>query len=68
MWQKIKVNNLIFYQFNYKKINIYFFTRQGGYSQDNYFSLNLSYDVGDEPTLVKKNYQKVKEIIKVKEI
>lgn len=68
MWQKIKIDNLIFYQFNYKKINIYFFTRQGGYSKDNYFSLNLSYDVGDDPILVDKNYEKIKDVIKVKEI
>ncbi|MEO0096913.1 MAG: laccase domain-containing protein, partial [candidate division WOR-3 bacterium] len=68
MWQKIKIGDLIFYQFNYKKINIYFFTRQGGYSKGNYFSLNLSYDVGDDQILVKKNYQKIKDIIKVKRI
>ncbi|MCS7249303.1 MAG: peptidoglycan editing factor PgeF [candidate division WOR-3 bacterium] len=68
MWQKIKIEDLVFYKFNYKKINIYFFTRQGGYSRDNYFSLNLSYEVGDEPILVEKNYQKIKEIVKVKEI
>lgn len=68
MWQKIKIDDLIFYQFNHKKVNIYFFTRQGGYSQGNYFSLNLSYEVGDNPILVNKNYQKIKEIVKVKEI
>lgn len=68
MWRKIKIDNLIFYQFNYKKINLYFFTRQGGYSKGNYYSLNLSYEVGDNPSFVEKNYKKIKEIIKVKEI
>ncbi len=68
MWEKIKIDEVIFYQFNYKKVNIYFFTRQGGYSKDNYFSLNLSYEVGDDPILVEKNYQLIKNIIPAKKI
>jgi len=68
MWQKIKIDNLVFYLFNYKKVNVYFFTRQGGYSQGPYRSLNFSYEVGDDPLLVEKNYEKIKELLKVKTI
>jgi purine-nucleoside/S-methyl-5'-thioadenosine phosphorylase / adenosine deaminase len=41
-------------------LNLVFLTRIGGVSKDNYQSLNLSYDVGDDPKNVDMNYKRVK--------
>jgi len=40
---------------NYPHISYGFFTRKGGYSKNNYSSLNCSLSSGDKPQIVKKN-------------
>ena len=49
-------------------LNLVFLTRIGGVSKDNYQSLNLSYDVGDNPNNVDMNYKRVKKTIGIDKI
>jgi YfiH family protein len=49
-------------------LNLLFTTRIGGVSEDNYNSLNLSYDVGDDPKNVDKNYNRVKKVLGIDKI
>ena len=42
-------------QIKFPKITYGFFTRVGGYSKNNYESLNCSYTSGDDLAVVKKN-------------
>lgn len=49
-------------------LNLLFLTRIGGVSKDNYQSLNLSYDVGDDPKNVDTNYNRVKKVLGIDKI
>jgi len=49
-------------------LNLVFLTRIGGVSKDNYQSLNLSYDVGDDPKNVDMNYKRVKKVLGIDKI
>ncbi|WP_066060425.1 peptidoglycan editing factor PgeF [Candidatus Desulfofervidus auxilii] len=53
-------------QFSFLKHAV--FTRKGGHSQGAYSSLNLSFDVGDNPEAVKKNLELVKTYMGAKRI
>jgi len=48
----LKINEV-----NYPHINYGFFTRVGGFSKNNYSSLNCNLSNGDKPQIVKKNIQ-----------
>ena len=49
------------------KIKFGFFTRQGGFSLNNFSSLNCSYSSGDQKKLVKKNIKIALKNIKLNE-
>lgn len=49
----------------FSEINHGIFTRQTGFSQNTYSSLNLSFNSGDEPEKVKKNRNIVAEFLKI---
>ena len=51
----MKTNYLKLNNKNFLKINYGFFTRKGGFSKNNYSSLNCSYSSKDKASLVKKN-------------
>ncbi len=53
----MKKNYLKSNSIKYSHINYGFFTRQGGYSENNYESLNCSFSHGDDSRLVNKNIQ-----------
>ena len=61
--KKTSQNNLIYYQFSHIKrlpgIVHGIFTRIGGFSNDPYHSLNLSFNVGDDPIAVQNNIQHI---------
>ncbi|OYD14674.1 hypothetical protein CH330_06255 [candidate division WOR-3 bacterium JGI_Cruoil_03_51_56] len=42
-----------------------FFTRKGGVSQNNYESLNLSFEVGDKSSAVEENYKRAKHALRI---
>jgi len=60
---KIKINELSFFKpinfYEKYKIHLLFTTRNGGFSEGNFKSLNLSYQTGDKFNLVKKNRLKI---------
>lgn len=49
-------------------LNLVFATRIDGVSENNYQSLNLSYDVGDDSKNVDKNYKRVKKALGISKI
>ncbi len=53
-------------QIKFPKITYGFFTRVGGYSKNNYESLNCSYTSGDDLAVVKKNIDFAKKYLKLK--
>lgn len=59
----VKVQNLLAYRIAafeaYPHLRHAIFTRQGGYSQAPFASLNLGLSVGDNPEAVQKNYEQV---------
>jgi len=59
----VKVQNLLVYRIvafeAYPHLRHAIFTRQGGYSQGPFASLNLGLSVGDDPETVNKNYEQV---------
>ena len=60
--------NLNFYtpkKFTNKKINMGFFTKNNGYSKNNYSSLNCSFNSGDLISIVSKNIKKAEKKIKL---
>ena len=48
----LKINKIKYHHVNYG-----FFTRLGGFSKNNYSSLNCNLSNGDKPQIVKKNIQ-----------
>ncbi|MEO0125606.1 MAG: polyphenol oxidase family protein [candidate division WOR-3 bacterium] len=69
MWELKEKDGLKY--FNLKSefpIRLIFTTRQGGFSQGEYKSFNLSFEVGEEKKVVEKNYQKLKEVLGTKKI
>tara|TARA_Y100001970_G_scaffold108102_2_gene135228 strand:+ start:3579 stop:4346 length:768 start_codon:yes stop_codon:yes gene_type:complete len=57
----LKLNNK-----NFSKIDYGFFTRNGGYSKNNYSSLNCSYSSKDKTNLVKKNISLSMQLLNIK--
>ena len=57
----LKINEL-----NYTHINYGFFTRVGGFSKNNYSSLNCNLSSGDNPLIVKKNIQIALDLLNLK--
>ena len=57
----LKINEV-----NYPHINYGFFTRVGGFSKNNYSSLNCNLSSGDKPKIVKKNIQFAMDLLKFK--
>ncbi|GAB4424222.1 MAG: peptidoglycan editing factor PgeF [Anaerolineae bacterium] len=59
----VRVQNLLLYRIvafeAYPNLRHAIFTRQGGYSQSPFASLNLGLSVGDDPETVNKNYEQV---------
>ena len=51
---------------NYPHINYGFFTRVGGFSKNNYSSLNCNLSNGDKPQIVKKNIQFAMDLLSLK--
>ena len=51
---------------SHPKIDFGFFTRKGGYSKNNFRSLNCSYSSGDNPKIVHKNIELAKKKINLK--
>ena len=49
-------------------VSCFFFTRLGGLSREPFFSFNFSFQVGDDPEDVKKNFARLKEITKAHKI
>ena len=58
----LKINKI-----NYPNISYGFFTRLGGYSKNNYKSLNCSYSSGDNYQIVNKNIEYAKNQLNLKE-
>lgn len=50
------------------KIVLYFLSRIGGVSKDEYSSLNFSFEVGDQRKMVEENYRRAKSALKIKRI
>ncbi|MDL1956414.1 MAG: peptidoglycan editing factor PgeF [Candidatus Desulfofervidus auxilii] len=67
-----KKGKLPFFQFSnfshFSFLKHAIFTRLGGYSHGRYASLNISYEVGDEPEIVKKNLFLIKNLFAAKNI
>mgnify|MGYP000223322959 CR=1 FL=1 len=57
----LKINEL-----NYTHINYGFFTRVGGFSKNNYSSLNCNLSSEDKPQIVKKNIQFAMDLLSLK--
>ena len=57
----LKINEL-----NYSHINYGFFTRVGGFSKNNYSSLNCNLSSKDKPQIVKKNIQIAMDLLSLK--
>ena len=57
----LKINEV-----NYPHINYGFFTRVGGFSKNNYSSLNCNLSNGDKPQIVKKNIQFAMDLLSLK--
>ena len=57
----LKINEV-----NYPHINYGFFTRVGGFSKNNYSSLNCNLSSGDKPKIVKKNIQFAMDLLSLK--
>jgi hypothetical protein len=68
-WRLEAKESLKFYRINPSQgLNLVFTTRIGGGSKKNYRSLNLSYDVGDDPKNVDENYARLKKALSIDKI
>lgn len=65
----VRVQNLLLYRIAafdaYPYLSHAIFTRQGGYSQAPFATLNLGASVGDDPAAVNKNYEQVCEVLDI---
>ncbi len=66
----VSVQNLLLYRVSafeaYPDLTHAIFTRRGGYSQAPFDTLNLGLSVGDDPQVVKKNYEQVCQVINIR--
>jgi YfiH family protein len=66
----VTIQNLLLYRIQtfdaYPHLNQAIFTRQGGYSQAPFDTLNLGSSVGDDPQAVKKNYEQVCQVVNIR--
>ncbi|MDH5185527.1 MAG: peptidoglycan editing factor PgeF [candidate division WOR-3 bacterium] len=68
-WRLEEKERIKFYRINPSPgLNLVFTTRNPGVSKGGYRSLNLSYDVGDDPENVNKNYVRVKKALGIDKI